>query len=169
MRQRRDFLGRHVTLDSFAGDSAMMVVEQAIEPRDAHPLRHLEKNRENLRGHPRVAEAAMPSFEREPEMRREQVEPAALERRHEAARHPQRAQDGIGESDAEDAPIFEVEKSEIEGRVVRDHHAVAHELAKRGQHVLDRWRLANHLGRDRREPGDKARHDAAMRANELRE
>ena len=76
----------------------------------------------------------MPPFDRKPEMLREQVEPAALERRHEPARHPQRAQHRIGESDAEDAPVFEVEKSKVEGRVVRDHHAVAHELAKRGQH-----------------------------------
>ena len=108
MRKRRDFLGRHVTLDSAAGDSAMMVVEQAIEPRDSHLLGHLEKNRENLRRHPRVAEAAMPSLLRESEMLRQQVEAAALERRHEPSRHPQRAQDGIGESDAEDAAVFEI-------------------------------------------------------------
>ena len=169
MRKRRDFLGRHVTLDSSAGNSAMMVVEQAIEPRDSHLLRHLEKNRQNLRGHPRVAESAMPSLLRESEMFREQVEPAALERRHEPSRHPQRAQHRIAEPDSENAAKFKIEKSEIEGGVVRDHHAVAQELAKRRQHVLDRRRLANHLGRDRRQPRDEPRHDTALRPNQLRE
>ena len=49
MRQRRDLLGRHVTLDSPARKSAMMVVEQAIEPRDSHPLR---PSREKSRASP---------------------------------------------------------------------------------------------------------------------
>ena len=52
---------------------------------------------------------------------------------------------------------------------MRDHHAVAHELAKQWQHLLDRRRLANHLGRYGRQPGDEARDDAAMRPHELRE
>src|SRR6202167_1818257 len=104
MRDRRDILGRHVALDSFARDSAMMVVEQAIEPRDSHLLRHLEKNRENLRGHPRIAESTMPSLLRESEVPGEQVEPAPLERRHEAPRHPQRAEHRVAEPDSEDAP-----------------------------------------------------------------
>src|SRR5260370_37184404 len=147
MRNCRDFLRRDVPLDTSARNSAMMVVEQAIEPRDTHPLRHLEKNRENFGRHPRVAESAMPSLLRESEMAREQVEPAALERRHEPSCHPERAQHWVAEPDSKNAPVFEVEKSEIEGGVVRHHHAVAHELAKQWQHVLDRRRLANHLGR----------------------
>ena len=146
----------------------MMVVEQAIQPRDAHALRHFEKNREQLRRHPRVAEPAMASFERKPEMLREQVEPAALERRHEPARHLERAQHRVGQPDAKDAAVFEVEKSKIESRVVRDHHPLPHELAKPGQHVLDRRRLAHHLRRNRREPRDKARNDAAMRTHQGR-
>ena len=169
MRKRSDFLGRHVTLDSPAGDSAMMVVEQAIEPRDSHLLRHLEKNRENLGGHPRIAQPAMPSLLRESEMSREQIEPAALERRHEPSRHPQRAQDRIAESDSKNSAKFKIEKSEIEGRVVRDYHAVAQELAKCRQHALYRRRLANHLGRNRRKPRDEPRHEPALRPNQLRE
>src|ERR1700735_1458314 len=169
MRDRRDILGRDVARDSFARDSAMMVVEQAIEPRDSHLLRHLEKNRKNLRRHPRVAESAMASLLRESEMLREQVEPAPLERRHEPPRHPQRAEHRVGEPDPEDAAKFKIEKSEIEGGVVRDHHAVAHELAKLWQHLLDRRRLANHLGRYGCEPRGKARAHGALRPNELRE
>ena len=169
MRKRRNFFRRYVTLDSFARDSAMMVVEQAIEPRDSHPLRHLEKYRQDLRGHPRIAESAMPSLLREPEMSRQQIEPAALERRHEPSRHPERAQNRVAEPDSKNSAKFKIEKSEIEGRVVRDDHAVAQELAKRRQHVLNRRRLANHLGRNRRQPRDESRHDAALRPNQLRE
>src|ERR1700722_12499874 len=169
MRKSSDILRWHVTLDSFARNSAMMVVEQTIEPRDSHPLRHLEKNRQNLRGHPRVAESPLPSLLREPETFREQIEPAALERRHEPSRHPERAQNRVAEPDSKYAAKFKIEKSEVEGCVVRDHHAVAQKLAKRRQHPLNRRRLANHLGRDRRQPRDEPRHDPALRPNQLRE
>ena len=86
----------------------------------------------------------------------ERVEAFALERRHETARHPQRAEDGIVQPDAEDAAELEIEEGKIERRVVRHHHRVAQKIAKRGQHLLDPRRLAHHLVADRGQAGNES-------------
>src|SRR5258708_4395075 len=115
-------------LDSASRRAALMVIDEAVEARQAHLRRHLDENGENLGRHPRVAQASMASLGREPEVFRERIEAFALERRHEAARHPQRAEDRIVEPEAEDAAELEIEEGKIERGVMRHHDGVAEEL-----------------------------------------
>ncbi len=114
------------------------------------------KIEKNFRRHPRVAESAMTAVGRKAEMFRKHIEPLAPERRHEAARHPQRAKDRIVEPDSENAAELEIQKRKIERRVMRDHHRVAKESAKRWQYIFNPRRLAHHFIADRSETGDKA-------------
>ena len=110
----------------------------------------------------------MTSFGREPEMFGQRVEPAPAQRRREAAREPERAQHRVLEPHPEDPAELEVEKREIELRVVRDHHRVAQKIAERRQHALDRRRARDHLVGDRRKPRDKGR-DRPARTHQRRE
>src|SRR5215469_15648491 len=78
--QRRDLFGRNVPLDATTGNAAAVQIEQAVEPANSQVFRYFQKDAQNFSRHACIAETAMPSGGRQPEMLRQQIEASSLER-----------------------------------------------------------------------------------------
>jgi len=149
--------GRDMAFNSSASRASRMMIEQAVEPLETHLHGDFEENRKNFRCHARIAESAMASFGRQPEMLSEQVEPAPFQRRHQLSRHLHSTQNRIGQADAEQPAELEIQERSIKLCIVRDHHRVAQESAKFGQYFLY-WRgCGNHFVGDRGQLHHEAR------------
>src|SRR5262249_33888647 len=108
--QRRDDFGRNMPLDAATGRAAAVQIEQAVEAANSHVFRYFQKNAQNFSRHARIAQTAMPSGGRQPEMVCQQIQASTLERWNKASRHAQRTQDRIAQSDSKDSTEFEVQK-----------------------------------------------------------
>ena len=126
-RRRRDACARHVDDEGAAVGGAPLQGNQLVHALDARGRRPLEQDAERLGGDARVGEGAVAPGRRDPEVRRQVVEPGgAAARAAGGARGGDRADRRQRERAARQPFVGRAEVRHVEGRVVRgEHGAVA--------------------------------------------